>query len=178
MRLKGFTAFSRGGFFVIKSPSMYEASPCVVFGVHDESVGIVLCRKRKGTTIFRNIAHGVVRISGVARFVFHFHHVSSAVHAVTLFQRAKETQAEVSNAVDKQAIIDAIGGKLAVFGGKLAVSGGTIVKLAEVYLFVKDNPNCNSEQVAAMLNRGKSTAYPIMACIYSANKNTLIIRKL
>lgn len=171
MRLKGFTAFSRGGFFVIKSPSMYEASPCVVFGVHDESVGIVLGRKRKGTTIFRNIAHGVVRISGVARFVFHFHHVSSAVHAVTLFQRAKETQAEVSNAVDKQAIIDAI-------GGKLAVSGGTIVKLAEVYLFVKDNPNCNSEQVAAILNRGKSTAYPIMACIYSANKNTLIIRKL
>ena len=75
-----------------------------------------------------------------------------------VFQRAKETQAEVSNAVDKQAIIDAIGGKLAVFGGKLAVSGGTIVKLAEVYLFVKDNPNCNSEQVAAMLNRGKSTA--------------------
>ena len=56
-----------------------RASPGVVFGVHDESVGIVLCRKHKGTTIFRNIAHGVVRISGVARFVLHFHHVSSAM---------------------------------------------------------------------------------------------------
>ena len=75
-----------------------------------------------------------------------------------VFQRSKETQAEVNNTVDKQAVIDTIGGKLAVFGGKLAVSGGTIVKLAEVYLFVKNNPNCNSEQVAAMLNRGKSTA--------------------
>ena len=43
-------------------------------------------------------------------------------------------------------------------GGKLAVSGGTIAKLAEVYLFLKVNPNCNSEKVAAMLNKGKSTA--------------------
>lgn len=75
-----------------------------------------------------------------------------------VFQRTKETQAEVSNAVDKQAVIDTIGGKLAVFGDKLAVSGGAIVKLAEVYLFVKANPNCNSDKVAAMLNRGKSTA--------------------
>ena len=79
MRTKGFTAFSRGGFFVIKSPSMYEASPFVVFGIHDESIGIVLSWKHKGTTIFRNIAHGIVRISGVARFVLHFHHVSSAM---------------------------------------------------------------------------------------------------
>lgn len=50
------------------------------------------------------------------------------------------------------------GGKLAVTDGKLAVTGGTIVKLAEVYLFIKDNPNCNSEKIAAMLSRSKSTA--------------------
>ena len=90
-----------------------------------------------------------------------------------VFQRSKETQAEISTcAVDKQAVIDMIGGKLAVTGGKLAVTGGklavtdgklavtggTIVKLAEVYLFIKDNPNCNSEKIAAMLSRSKSTA--------------------
>ena len=76
-----------------------------------------------------------------------------------VFQRAKETRVEVgTHAIDKQAIIDTIGGKLAVSGGKLAVSGGTVEKLAEVYVFVKDNPNCNSEKVAEMLDRGKSTA--------------------
>lgn len=83
-----------------------------------------------------------------------------------VFQRSKETQAEISTcAVDKQAVIDMIGGKLAVTGGKLAVTdgklavtGGTIVKLAEIYLFIKDNPNCNSEKIAAMLSRSKSTA--------------------
>ena len=40
----------------------------------------------------------------------------------------------------------------------MAVSSSTIEKLADVYLFVKNNPNCNSEKVAGMLNRGKSTA--------------------
>lgn len=71
-----------------------------------------------------------------------------------LCQRNKETQVPT----DKQAVIDIIGGKLAVFGGKLAVSSSTIGKLADVYLFVKNNPNCNSEKVASMLSRGKSTA--------------------
>ena len=71
-----------------------------------------------------------------------------------VFQRNKETQTHT----DKQAVIDMIGGKLAVSGSKLAVSGGIIEKLADVFLFVKDNPNCNSEKVAAMLSRGKSTA--------------------
>lgn len=71
-----------------------------------------------------------------------------------VFQRDKETRVRGN----KQAIIDMIGGKLAVSGGKLAISSGTIEKLADVYLFVKYNPNCNSEKVASMLNRGKSTA--------------------
>ena len=75
-----------------------------------------------------------------------------------VFQRNKEAQVDVTTHTDKQAAIDMIGGKLAVSGGKLAVSGGIIEKLADVFLFVKDNPNCNSEKVAAMLNRGKSTA--------------------
>lgn len=69
-----------------------------------------------------------------------------------------ETQVGSNTRTDKQAAIETIGSKLAVSGGKLAVSGGTIEKLAGVYLFVKRNPNCSSDKVAAMLNRGKSTA--------------------
>lgn len=76
-----------------------------------------------------------------------------------VFQRNKKPMDLKSvQLIDKQTVIEMIGGKLAVSGGKLAVSGGIIEKLADVFLFVKNNPNCNSEKVAAMLDRGKSTA--------------------